>query len=151
MVSFHSFSPLCVFSVYAESNFLKHKKTLSRYCPFKKASALRGFVYNQFITNQMRHLFLSIIEKRNIEENPGTQTPLYSFVNVSHWYRCWKKVMWKRPLLRVSPGFKFRFWRFWCKLRIRASKPHLGICWGWSMEGGGWAQDFPLFKRQNLI
>jgi hypothetical protein len=80
MVSFHSFSPLCVFSVYAESNFLKHKK------PFHATVPLRKLVHcvTLFITNQMRHLFLLIIEKRNIEENPGTPTPpLYSFVNVS--------------------------------------------------------------------
>ncbi len=119
---------------------LNKPKTISLYCPFKKACSLPIFVFNQ--PNEMKHLFPSSVEKRNIEENPGTPTPLYSFVNVSHWDWCWKEVIWKRPLLCVSPGFKFRFW---CNLRILASKPHLGICWGWSIEGGGWALDFPLF------
>ncbi len=59
----------------------KKTKTISRYCPSKKACALRNFVCNQ--TNEMKHLFHSSVDKRYIEENPGTPTPLYSFVNVS--------------------------------------------------------------------
>jgi hypothetical protein len=31
----------------------------------------------------MKHLFLSSVEKRYIEENPGNPTPSYSFLNVS--------------------------------------------------------------------
>ncbi len=127
----------------------KDKNYFTLYCPSKKACALRNFVCNQ--PNEMEHLFRSSVETRCIEENPGTPTPLYSFVNVSHWDRCWKEVMWKRPLLCVSPGFKFRFWRFWCKLRIHATKPHLGIGWGCSIEGGGWALDFPLFILSKAI